>query len=66
MCIRDRCTVRAFERTGVEMEAMIGATLAALTIYDMCKGADKSISIGDVRLLFKEGGKSGVYKRGES
>ena len=61
-----RCTVRAFERTGVEMEAMTGATLAALTIYDMCKGADKSISIGEVRLLFKEGGKSGVYKRGES
>ena len=64
--ISARCTVRAFERTGVEMEAMIGATLAALTIYDMCKGADKSISISEVRLLFKEGGKSGVYKRGES
>lgn len=61
-----RCTVRAFERTGVEMEAMTGATLAALTIYDMCKGADKSISIGEVRLLFKEGGKSGIYRREES
>jgi cyclic pyranopterin phosphate synthase len=59
------CTVRAFERTGVEMEAMTGATLAALTIYDMCKGADKSISIGEVRLLFKEGGKSGTYRRGK-
>jgi cyclic pyranopterin phosphate synthase len=59
-----RCTVRAFERTGVEMEAMTGATLAALTIYDMCKGADKSISISDIRLLFKEGGKSGIYQRG--
>jgi cyclic pyranopterin phosphate synthase len=58
-----KCTVRAFERTGVEMEAMTGATLAALTIYDMCKGADKSISIGEIRLLFKEGGKSGVYRR---
>ncbi len=58
-----RCTVRAFERTGVEMEAMTGATLAALTIYDMCKGSDKSISIGEIRLLFKEGGKSGVYRR---
>lgn len=58
-----RCTVRAFERTGVEMEAMTGATLAALTIYDMCKGADKSISIGQIRLLFKEGGKSGTYQR---
>jgi cyclic pyranopterin monophosphate synthase len=58
-----RCTVRAFERTGVEMEAMTGASLAALTIYDMCKGSDKSISIGEIRLLFKEGGKSGVFRR---
>ena len=60
-----RCTVRAMERTGVEMEAMTGASLAALTIYDMCKGSDKSISIGEIRLLYKEGGKSGVYRRGE-
>jgi cyclic pyranopterin phosphate synthase len=58
-----QCTVRAFERTGVEMEAMTGATLAALTIYDMCKGSDKSITIGEIRLLYKEGGKSGVYRR---
>jgi cyclic pyranopterin phosphate synthase len=58
-----RCTVRAFERTGVEMEAMTGASLAALTIYDMCKGSDKSITIGEIKLLFKEGGKSGVYRR---
>lgn len=56
------CTVRAFERTGVEMEAMTGATLAALTIYDMCKGSDKSISIGEIRLLYKEGGKSGLFR----
>ena len=60
-----KCTVRALERTGVEMEAMTGAALAALTIYDMCKGSDKSISIGAIRLLYKEGGKSGVYRRGE-
>ena len=58
-----QCKVRAFERTGVEMEAMTGASLAALTIYDMCKGSDKSITIGEIRLLFKEGGKSGVYER---
>ena len=58
-----RCKVRALERTGVEMEAMTGASLAALTIYDMCKGSDKSITIGEIRLLFKEGGKSGVYER---
>jgi cyclic pyranopterin phosphate synthase len=60
-----KCTVRAFERTGVEMEAMTGAALAALTIYDMCKGSDKSIAIGEIRLLLKEGGKSGVYRREE-
>lgn len=60
--ITARCTVRALERTGVEMEAMTGASLAALTIYDMCKGSDKSITIGEIKLLFKEGGKSGVYR----
>jgi cyclic pyranopterin phosphate synthase len=56
-------TVRAFERTGVEMEAMTSAAVAALTIYDMCKGSDKSISIGEIALLYKEGGKSGIYRR---
>lgn len=58
-------TVRAFERTGVEMEAMTAASVAALTVYDMCKGTDKGISINDIALLFKEGGKSGVYRREE-
>ncbi len=57
-------TVRALERTGVEMEAMTAAAVTALTIYDMCKGADKGITIGEIKLLFKEGGKSGVYQRG--
>jgi len=57
------CTVRAFERTGVEMEAMTGASLAALTIYDMVKGADKTVEISGIRLLFKEGGKSGTFRR---
>ena len=56
-------TVKAFERTGVEMEAMVSASVAALTIYDMCKGVDKGIVIGETKLLFKEGGKSGVFKR---
>jgi len=56
-------TVRAFERTGVEMEAMVSASVAALTIYDMCKGRDKGITIGEVSLIYKEGGKSGVYCR---
>jgi cyclic pyranopterin phosphate synthase len=58
-------TVKAFERTGVEMEAMTAATVAALTIYDMCKGTDRSITIGEIALIYKEGGKSGVYRREE-
>jgi cyclic pyranopterin phosphate synthase len=45
------------------MEAMVSASVAALTIYDMCKGADRGISIGDVCLLSKEGGGSGAYRR---
>ena len=56
-------TIRAFERTGVEMEAMVAASVASLTIYDMCKGKDRSITIAKISLLHKEGGKSGVYKR---
>lgn len=63
--IQVEATVRAFERTGVEMEAMVSASVAALTVYDMCKGADKGIRIGEVILLFKEGGKSGTYRREE-
>ncbi len=61
--IKVRATVRAYERTGVEMEAMVSASLAALTIYDMCKGVDKGIRIEDVALEFKEGGKSGTFHR---
>lgn len=61
--IEIRATVRALERTGMEMEAMVAASLAALTIYDMCKGADKAIRIEEVALAFKEGGKSGTYRR---
>ena len=61
--VRIEATVRAFERTGVEMEAMTSAAVAALTVYDMCKGRDKGIAISDIVLLYKEGGKSGVYER---
>ena len=61
--IEVRATVRALERTGVEMEAMTAATVAALTIYDMCKGSDKGIVITDIALHFKEGGKSGTYQK---
>lgn len=58
--------VKAMERTGMEMEAMVAASVAALTVYDMCKGSDKSITIENVCLLYKEGGKSGIYKRPEA
>jgi cyclic pyranopterin phosphate synthase len=51
--------------TGVEMEAMVGASMAALTVYDMTKGASKAISLGAVELLEKTGGKSGHWRRGE-
>jgi len=64
--IRIEATVRAFERTGVEMEAMTAVAVAALTVYDMCKGSDKSISIGEIALLYKEGGKSGTFRREET
>ncbi len=49
--------------TGVEMEAMVAASVAALTVYDMCKGADKSIEIREIVLQSKTGGKSGEYRR---
>lgn len=55
--------VSARERTGVEMEALIAATLAALTIYDMCKMYDRAIEITDILLLEKTGGKNGVFRR---
>ena len=54
-------TVRTSGKTGVEMEALTSASLAALTIYDMCNSADRAISIERLRLLRKSGGKSGDY-----
>jgi len=64
-CIRIEAMVKAFERTGVEMEAMVAASVAALTIYDMCKGVDRSMTVGEIALLLKEGGKSGTFIREE-
>ena len=55
--------VTATAQTGVEMEALVAATCAALTVYDMCKALDKGIEIADVYLLEKSGGKSGDYRR---
>ncbi|HEX4782709.1 MAG TPA: cyclic pyranopterin monophosphate synthase MoaC [Candidatus Sulfotelmatobacter sp.] len=51
--------------TGVEMEALVAASVSALTVYDMCKGADKSIEIREIMLQSKTGGKSGEYRRGK-
>jgi cyclic pyranopterin phosphate synthase len=59
-----RSTVTATAQTGVEMEALVAASCAALTIYDMCKALDKEIEISDVYLLEKTGGKSGDFVRG--
>lgn len=53
-----RCTAKTTGRTGVEMEALTGATIAALALHDMCKALDPAIVISDVRLLQKTGGKS--------
>lgn len=55
--------VTATAQTGVEMEALVAVTCAALTVYDMCKALDKSIEISDIYLLEKSGGKSGDYQR---
>ncbi len=56
---------RTFNRTGVEMEAMTAVSVAALTIYDMCKSADRAIVLSDIKLLEKSGGKSGTFVREE-
>jgi cyclic pyranopterin phosphate synthase len=61
--IRVRCRVRAEARTGAEMEALTGAALAALTIYDMVKAVERGAEIVRLRLEFKSGGKSGVFRR---
>ncbi|HTZ18429.1 MAG TPA: cyclic pyranopterin monophosphate synthase MoaC [Dissulfurispiraceae bacterium] len=57
-------TAKVTGQTGVEMEALTGTSVAALTIYDMCKAVDKEMVIGEIMLLEKSGGKSGHFKRG--
>jgi cyclic pyranopterin phosphate synthase len=61
--VRVEVTVEAFDRTGVEMEALVGASTAALTIYDMVKGVERGVEIGALRLLEKSGGRSGTWTR---
>lgn len=55
------CTVKTSGKTGVEMESLTGVSVALLTIYDMCKAIDKSMTITDIHLVQKSGGKSGDY-----
>jgi len=57
--------VRVSGKTGVEMEAMTAASVAGLTIYDMCKAVDREMVIGEIRLVKKSGGKSGTFSRKE-
>jgi cyclic pyranopterin phosphate synthase len=57
------CRVKAEARTGAEMEALTGAAVAALTIYDMVKAVERGAAITRLRLDFKSGGKSGVFRR---
>ena len=62
-CVRTKLTGRHQMHAGVEMEAMVAASVAALTVYDMCKALDKGITIEHIRLEAKTGGKSGDYHR---
>jgi len=61
LCIVITGTVRSRSRTGVEMEALTAVSVAALTIYDMVKAVDRTMRIGNIRLVYKSGGKSGEW-----
>lgn len=63
--VRISVEARAFDRTGVEMEAMVGAAVAALTVYDMVKGIERGVTIVNLRLDEKRGGRSGAWRRGD-
>ena len=62
--VRITATVKTTGRTGVEMEALTAVSVAALTVHDMLKAAEKSIEIGGIRVVLKDGGKSGRYELG--
>jgi len=62
-CIECTVSTETHGQTGVEMEALTGVQIALLTIYDMCKAVDRGMEIGEVRLVEKAGGKSGLWKR---
>src|SRR6202050_2798875 len=62
-CVEVETQVETFDRTGVEMEAMTACAIAALTVYDMCKSADRTMTVGDLALWEKSGGRSGPGPR---
>ena len=61
-CVVIRATCRVSGKTGVEMEALAAVTVAALTVYDMCKAVDRGMRLTDIRLVHKSGGRSGDYR----
>ena len=61
-CVEIAATVKTTDRTGVEMEALTAVNIAALTVYDMVKAVDKSMRISDIRVVLKDGGKSGRFE----
>jgi len=62
-CVEITATCKLAGRTGVEMEALTAVSVAALTVYDMCKAVDRGMRITDIRLVHKSGGKSGTFER---
>lgn len=61
--VKIKSTVKTTAQTGVEMEAMTATSVAALTVYDMCKAVDKEMIVGEIKLIYKSGGKSGEFVR---
>ena len=64
--VQATCCVKVTHKTGVEMEALTGLNVTLLTIYDMCKAIDKSMRLTDIQLVYKSGGKSGIYQHEET
>ncbi len=64
--VKITATAKSSGKTGVEMEALVAASVSALTIYDMCKSVDRGMTIEQIYLETKKGGKSGTYQRGQS
>ncbi len=65
-CVKIRATIGMTGQTGVEMEALTAVAAAGLTIYDMCKSVDRAMTVTDIRLMKKTGGKSGTFERNEA